>query len=127
MALQYTTWKKIEAGRYEGRTNGNASKYEVVKEKYGWHLHRFSHSRIDGQWIEEFRSKESVKSLDHGKAYADNLARLANRPIINSKCQWFALCENDATRAELHPTLGAVPICNSCSDKLRRIEKGLRK
>jgi hypothetical protein len=31
------------------------------------------------------------------------------------KCQWYVLCENDATIAEPHPTLGMVPACKRCS------------
>jgi hypothetical protein len=36
-------------------------------------------------------------------------------------CQWFALCENEATTIEPHPILGVVPICDRCKaliDKL---------
>lgn len=33
-------------------------------------------------------------------------------------CAWFALCENKAVRMRLHPTLGSVPICQRCDDKV---------
>lgn len=43
------------------------------------------------------------------------------------KCQWFTLCENDATTTEPHPVLGDVPICQRCQDTVRNIEKGLER
>ena len=36
-------------------------------------------------------------------------------------CQWFLLCENEATTTEPHPVLGAVPICGRCADKVARL------
>lgn len=30
-------------------------------------------------------------------------------------CQWFALCQNDATMIIEHPTLGGVPTCDRCA------------
>lgn len=39
----------------------------------------------------------------------------------SQRCQWFALCENEATTTEPHPVLGNVPICQRCADKLKRI------
>jgi hypothetical protein len=38
-----------------------------------------------------------------------------NRPI---KCRWFVMCENHAVTTEPHPTLGAVPICRRCANKV---------
>jgi hypothetical protein len=29
-------------------------------------------------------------------------------------CRWFALCDRAATRAQDHPVLGSVPICERC-------------
>lgn len=35
---------------------------------------------------------------------------------MQSLCQWFALCANDATTTLWHPILGDVPICQRCLD-----------
>lgn len=32
-------------------------------------------------------------------------------------CEWFALCDNEATTEMPHPILGAVPICERCKAK----------
>jgi hypothetical protein len=32
-------------------------------------------------------------------------------------CEWFALCDNEATGVYRHPILGAVPICDRCAAK----------
>ncbi len=34
------------------------------------------------------------------------------------KCEWFLMCENEATGIVPHPTLGPVPTCQRCADKL---------
>ncbi len=36
----------------------------------------------------------------------------------SGKCEWFALCENEATKTRTHATLGEVPICEHCDKKL---------
>lgn len=36
-------------------------------------------------------------------------------------CRWFALCVNEATRTEPHPTLGDVKICDRCTNRLERL------
>ena len=38
-------------------------------------------------------------------------------------CKWFLRCDNPATGIMPHPVLGAVPICQSCADKVARITK----
>jgi hypothetical protein len=36
-------------------------------------------------------------------------------------CQWFLLCTNPATSTMPHPILGAVPICQRCTDKVEAL------
>ncbi len=36
-------------------------------------------------------------------------------------CQWFALCDNQATGTLAHPILGEVPICDRCAAKVEAI------
>jgi hypothetical protein len=36
-------------------------------------------------------------------------------------CQWFALCDNEATTTQQHPILGPVPICDRCKAKHDRL------
>lgn len=35
----------------------------------------------------------------------------------DAKCQWFALCDNNAVATAPHPILKQVPICRRCADK----------
>ena len=34
------------------------------------------------------------------------------------RCEWFALCPNEATTTVSHPILGDVPVCDRCVEKL---------
>lgn len=45
----------------------------------------------------------------------------APAPAPGTPCQWFALCENEATTTEPHPILGNVPICARCKAKVAEI------
>lgn len=36
-------------------------------------------------------------------------------PWLIGGCEWFALCENEATHHEPHPVLGDVPRCDRCA------------
>lgn len=38
-----------------------------------------------------------------------------------TKCQWWALCGNDASTTRSHPILGDVPICERCDDKVEAL------
>lgn len=46
---------------------------------------------------------------------------------MKTQCQWFALCENEATTTRPHPILGDVPICQRCDEKVARIEAATRR
>lgn len=39
------------------------------------------------------------------------------------ECRWFVNCDNYATHAEPHPTLGSVPACDRCPDIGRNHER----
>ena len=34
------------------------------------------------------------------------------------RCAWFALCDRLATHTRRHPTLGDVPICDRCEERI---------
>ena len=38
-------------------------------------------------------------------------------------CEWFALCENQATMKHYHPILGDVPICARCNSKVEEMKR----
>lgn len=42
-------------------------------------------------------------------------------PPAPLRCEWFLLCENDATTTRPHPVLGAVPICARCNAKIEAL------
>lgn len=37
-------------------------------------------------------------------------------------CEWWLLCDHEATHVHPHPILGDVPICDRCEAKLAEIE-----
>lgn len=37
------------------------------------------------------------------------------------ECQWWLLCENQATTQRHHPILGMVPICQRCDEKVEAL------
>jgi hypothetical protein len=41
-------------------------------------------------------------------------------------CEWFALCDHQATGTLDHPVLGAVPICDRCRDRVEAMREGRR-
>lgn len=41
-------------------------------------------------------------------------------------CRWFAMCMNEATGTEPHPTLGDVKICTRCKTRVERL-RGLNR
>lgn len=41
--------------------------------------------------------------------------------ITTTVCEWFALCDHEATKTRQHPILGAVPICGRCDELVDRI------
>jgi len=36
-------------------------------------------------------------------------------------CEWFIMCDNPATMTRSHPSLGEVPICKRCNDKMENM------
>lgn len=36
-------------------------------------------------------------------------------------CEWFALCDHEATGTRSHPVLGEVPICDRCAAKVEAL------
>jgi hypothetical protein len=40
------------------------------------------------------------------------------QPVV---CHWFAKCVNQAVTTMSHPTLGDVPICTRCKDKMEAL------
>ncbi|QSM01181.1 hypothetical protein SEA_NANOSMITE_157 [Mycobacterium phage Nanosmite] len=43
-------------------------------------------------------------------------------PDYEAPCQWFARCENPANGLRDHPTLGQVPICKRCDEKVEALQ-----
>lgn len=43
--------------------------------------------------------------------------------LLEVPCQWFALCTRHAATTRQHPTLGDVPICARCNDKIEGLSK----
>lgn len=37
-------------------------------------------------------------------------------------CEWFVLCDHEATGTRPHPILGDVPICDRCEEKVSSLE-----
>ena len=48
-------------------------------------------------------------------------AMLSDDPHVLRMCEWFALCDNPATKTRSHPVLGAVPICDRCDAKVEAL------
>ena len=47
--------------------------------------------------------------------------KLRRKAQAAQACQWFALCDNDATTTQAHPILGDVRICDRCKAKYDRL------
>ena len=45
---------------------------------------------------------------------------------MTEMCQWWVLCDHEATGTRSHPILGDVPICDRCASKVARIEQRKR-
>ena len=44
-------------------------------------------------------------------------------PVPKGQCRWFMMCLNRATKYRTHPTLGDVPICDRCDEKIERLSR----
>ena len=48
--------------------------------------------------------------------------------VASRRCEWFYLCDNEATTTRTGPLLGSptgwgeIPICDRCNDKIDRLE-----
>ena len=49
----------------------------------------------------------------------DTAAELAAELV--TPCEWFALCDHEATGTMAHPILGDVPICDRCRAKVEAL------
>lgn len=47
------------------------------------------------------------------------LPELAGIEALVRRCEWFALCENEASHYEPHSILGSVPCCDRCATLAR--------
>lgn len=75
---KYLTWKS-SPGRYEAFALGRLRFAIIREDKFGlWFLYRY-HEHA-GKIV--MKSKERVHNLHHGRAYANQLARLSNLPRI---------------------------------------------
>lgn len=57
----------------------------------------------------------AVRSIAAATCSATAAPRLAAIETRVRRCEWFALCENEATHDEPHPVLGSVPCCDRCA------------
>lgn len=63
----------------------------------------------DGEMI--FAREVRAGAWDHRN---DVQAALRGSLLKGERCEWFALCDNPATKTEPHPILFHVPICDRC-------------
>lgn len=76
------------------------------------------HDTISNYWI----AKDSNRNrLGHGVTREIAVGWFVPEPtVINGipadavQCEWFAVCNNDATHYRNHPVLGYVPRCDRC-------------
>ena len=54
--------------------------------------------------------------------YRSDGSALQPLEAVDTKCQWFLLCENQATMTRPHPILGNVQICQRCNDKIDKLD-----
>jgi hypothetical protein len=85
----------------------------------------------DTTWYTVRADDGSVDSLDdaHGdwgmaRIVPPRIAKLygyGDDPKPVTVCEWFALCDHEATGTMSHPVLGAVPICDRCRLKVEAL------
>lgn len=92
------------------------------------------HPMIDGRAVDDTavsldewqrlarRTTPATDTHTTATAYAQERARYDRHAVVDDvdhgTCQWFALCDNQATTTVAHPVLGDVPICARCLARL---------
>ena len=81
------------------------------------------HACIIGRQVAMFRLIMLGLSAENADRFLRSLP-MKTQPIAAAhRCQWHAYCDHPASTTIPHPTLGDVPACGRCADKVARIEK----
>lgn len=103
------------------RGSAGVAEVEVGSRKIG-HVRRFPDRRWRGLPLNEgwpSYDDEAIYELRVGYPSAVEAAEALAAAVLAApapaRCQWFALCENEATGTTPHPVLGDVPTCPRCA------------
>lgn len=103
--------------------SGDVSTYEGCDCGYGHDVDIDDDAigRLLGAYVEgDVLGQGNFSDLSEHPALSELIAAiLAGRPI--GPCEWFALCPNDAVKLRRHPIYHAVPTCQRCDDKAKRM------
>lgn len=64
---------------------------------------------------------------DHGFLFHYQPQDIEEEPAVRDHdglCEWYAICDYNATTTRPHPVLGDVPICSRCNERVGKIGKG---